>query len=322
MINDSLKWEAWRRLLGGESLDDMPLPRIDGRIDLGGLALPEPRVVQQWQTPLANIARIEPGGTFRQARWRDLDFSGSKLNSLRFYESEIVNCRFDRCQLKDLRLWATTIRDCSFLRADLRESALGVATLEQGPLKGRRNKFAGIHFTETDLRGTVYVAAAFESCIFRNAKMVKIGFGSSTFVDCQFEGELREVLFWRSDLRTRGFPEDAFPPNEMKNVDFSHARLCDVEFRGLNLDQVWLPSDAEHIVIEHFAEVLDKLIGALKQQGDQTAKVLIAYLGGYRKWSSPKGRGVLNKQALADAVDDDAVERVLGLLREFSIKTA
>jgi uncharacterized protein YjbI with pentapeptide repeats len=322
MINDSLQSEAWRRLLGGESLDDMPLPRIDGRIDLGSLALPEPKVVQQWQTPLANVARIEPGGTFRQARWRDFDFSGSKLNSLRFYESELVNCRFDRCQLKDLRLWATTIRDCSFIRANLRESALGVATLEAGPLQGRRNKFVGVQFTETDLRGTVYVAAAFESCIFRNAKLVKIGFGTSTFADCQFEGELREVIFWRSDLFTRGFPEDAFPPNEMKNVDFSNARLLDVEFRGLNLDQVRLPNDTEHIVIEHFADVLDELLGALKQQGDQTARVLVAYLGGYRKWSSPKGRGVLNKQALTDAVDDDAAERVLGLLDDLGVNTA
>lgn len=320
MTSNSLKIEAWNQLLSGEVVAGELLPKKDGRIDFSGLDLPEPKLVQQWQTPLANVARIAPGGTLRQVRWQDLDFSGGKLNSLRFYESEIINCLFDRCQLKDLRLWATTFRDCSFRGSDLRDSALGVATLEQGPLKGRRNNFVGVHFTETDLRGTVYVAAAFERCIFRNAKLVKIRFGTSTFVDCQFEGELREVIFWRSDLLTRGFPEDAFPPNEMKNIDFSRARLRDVEFRGLGLDGVQLPNDAEHIVINDFAEALDKLIVALKQQGDQTAKVLIAYLGGYRKWSSLKGRGILNKKALAEAVDVDAVERVLGLLNQFRIR--
>jgi uncharacterized protein YjbI with pentapeptide repeats len=320
MVSDPLKIEAWQRLLRGESLDESSLPRVDGRIDLSGLTLPEPTVVKQWQTPLANITQIEPAGTFRRVVWRDLDFSGSKLPSLRFYESEIVNCCFDRCQLKDLRLWATTIRGCSFRRADLRDSALGVATLEPGPLTGKRNSFVEVDFTEAELRGTVYIAAAFERCLFRDAKLVDIGFGTSTFVDCQFEGELREVIFWRSNLLTRGYPEDAFPPNEMLNIDFSCARLINVEFRGLSLDRVRLPKDSEHIVIENFAEALDKLIVALTRQGDETARILVAYLGGYRKWSSPKGRGVLNKQALADAVDADAVERVLGLLHQFGLK--
>jgi uncharacterized protein YjbI with pentapeptide repeats len=320
MINgDPLKTEAWQRLLSGESLDKLSLPRVDGRIDLSGLELPEPEVVRQWQTPLANVTQITPGGTFRGVKWRDLDFSGSKLPSLRFYESEIINCRFDRCQLRDLRLCATLVRDCTFRGANLRDTALGAATLE-GPFRGRRNTYIGVDFTEADLRGTVYVAAAFEQVIFRNAKLAKIEFGTSTFVDCQFEGELREVLFWRSDLFTRGYAEDAFPPNEMDNVDFSRARLLDVEFRGLSLDQVRLPSDSEHIVIKNFAEVLDKLIVALTQQGDHTARILVAYLGVYRRWSSPRGRGVLNKQALADAVDGDAVERVLGLLHQFDVK--
>src|SRR5580698_10113146 len=127
MTSNSLKLEAWNRLLNDEPLDGLSLPRSGGRLDLSDLALPGPKVVQQWQTPLANVTRIEPGGTFRHVKWRDLDFSGSRLNSLRFYESEVINCRFDRCQLRDLRLWATTIRDRSFNNADLRDSALGVA---------------------------------------------------------------------------------------------------------------------------------------------------------------------------------------------------
>src|SRR5439155_22335378 len=123
---------------------------------------------------------------------------------------------------------------------------------------------------------------------FRDAKLVKIDFATSTFVDCQFEGEIREVLFWRSDLFTRpGFPKNTFPPNEMVNVDFSRAKLRWVEFRGLKLDRVRLPSDREHLVIRDFATVLDRLMDALRQQGDRTAKMLIAVFEGYRKWAPP-----------------------------------
>jgi uncharacterized protein YjbI with pentapeptide repeats len=168
---------------------------------------------------LADVARIEPNGIFRNAKLRDLDFTGSNLNSNHFMESEITNCRFDQCDLRDLRLCATTIRDSSFRRAKLRDIALGAATAE-GPYKGKGNIFAGVDFTEADLKGTMHLAASFERCTFRNAKLAKIDFGTSTFSDCQFEGELREVIFWRSNLFARGLPEDAFPPNEMLNADF------------------------------------------------------------------------------------------------------
>ena len=315
VISDSHRNEAWQRLSTGKSLADLSLPKRNGRTDLSGLMLPEPKALERWHTPLGNVERFEPNASFRRAKWRDIDFSESKLHSICFEESEISNCCFDRCELRNLRLWATTIQDCSFRGADLRESGLGLATIE-GPLSGRRNKFVNVEFAKADLRNTVYVAAAFERCSFRFGKLINILFGTSTFVDCTFEGELREVRFWRSDLSTRGFPTDAFPPNEMINVDFSHAKLRDVEFRGLTLDRVRLPSDADHIVIEDFAGVLDRLISALTQQHDQTAKILVAYLSAYRKWTVPGARGVLNKQDLAD-IGPGIVERLLELLASF-----
>jgi len=148
---------------------------------------------------------------------------------------------------------------------------------------------------------------------------VNIGFGTSTFIDCQFEGELREVIFWRSDLSTRGYPEDAFPPNEMMRVDFSGAKLRWVEFRGLTLDGVKLPNDREHLVIPDLASALDKLIDALGHQSDQTARVLVAVFQVTRRWAPQNARGVFNTQDLAEA-GKDAVERVLGLLHQFGVK--
>jgi len=316
--SDSAKREAWQRLVNCESLKGLPLSKNNKRVDLSGLELPEPQILERWQTALANVERFEPNGRFYGVTLENLDLTGSNLQALHFSDCEIRNCCFDHCNLRGLQLRATTIRECTFREADLRGAPIGVAAVS-GPFAGRRNSFFKVDFSGADLTNTVYVAAAFRECDFSNAKLVEIGFGTSAFADCKFEGELRQVQFWRSDLFARGYPEDAFPANEMVNVDFSNARLRDVEFRGLMLGRVRLPNDEDHIVIKNFANVLDELISALMQEGDQTAKVLIAYLGAYRKWTVPGARGVLNKLDFAVA-GEDAVDRVLGLLRKLGVK--
>ncbi len=316
MILDSSKTEVWRRLVTGDSLDGLSLPTRAGRIDLSGLALADPRVRERWQTTLADIARIEPTAVFRNAKLQNLDLTGSKLPSVHFTDCEISNCCFDRCDMPGLRLCATAIRESSFREANLRGIALGAASVT-GPFAGKRNSFVGVDLSGADLRDTVYVAAAFERCDFSNAKLANITFGTSTFSDCRFAGELRQVQFWRSDLFARGFAVDAFPPNEMVNVDFRRAELRDVEFRGLSLDRVHFPADAEHLVIKDFPNVLDRLINALKHQGDETARLLIAFLSVYRKWTVPGAQGVLNMLDLAEA-GPDAAERVVSLLDQFA----
>jgi hypothetical protein len=105
----------------------------------------------------------------------------------------------------------------------------------------------------------------------------------------------------------------------MVHVDFSRAKLRDVEFRGLTLEQVRLPDDADHIVINDFAGVLDKLVSAFAQQSDETARILAVYLSAYRKGTIPGARGVLNKLDIEE-IGADAVERVVRLVREFSLQ--
>ena len=103
----------------------------------------------------------------------------------------------------------------------------------------------------------------------------------------------------------------------MNNVDFSHAKLHNVGFRGLMLDRVKLPQDAEHIVIKNFAATLGKLIEALRQQGDQTAEQLIGFLNIDRKWLVPnQAQGVNNTQDLVRTIGEDGVNRLRDLLRE------
>jgi uncharacterized protein YjbI with pentapeptide repeats len=312
--NDALKLEAWLRLVNGESLKDLSLTKKNKRIDLSGLELPKPEVLERWQTPVADFSRIELNARFYSVKLQNLDMTGSKLPSILFSNCEINNCLFDNCDLHDLRVVATSICNCSLRGANLRGTALG-AVPRDGPFMDRRNYLMGVDFSESDLRETVYNAAAFQDCIFRNAKLSKVDFQSSTFVSCSFEGELREARFWSSAplLSAR------LPRNQMVHVDFSRAKLRDVEFRGLTLEQVRLPDDADHIVINDFAGVLDKLVSAFAQQSDETARILAVYLSAYRKGTIPGARGVLNKLDIEE-IGADAVERVVRLVREFSLQ--
>lgn len=306
MISDSLNLEIWDRLIRGKPLDGLPLGNKEGRIDLAGLKLPEPAVLRRFQFGGVAFAQIDPGASIRGVKWRNLDFTGSKLKSLRLFGCELTNCLFHRCELQDLRVWATTFSECSFTGANLHKSVLG------GVHDDKRNNYSGVDFSGADLRETVYKAAGFERCVFRNAKLEKLDFQTSTFVNCLFEGELRDVLFYRC-----GFGGEAFPANEMIDVDFSRAALHDVGFRGLVLDRVKLPENGDHIIIKNVPATLDRLTSALKQQGDYTAQRLSAFLNIDRKWVVPnQAQKIINTQDLAEAIGVEAVNRLRELLRK------
>jgi uncharacterized protein YjbI with pentapeptide repeats len=297
MKGDAIKLDAWERLRSGGSLGDLQLKLKDGRLDLSGLELTPPAEVRQYKLERAQVVEFERGLMIRGAKWRDLDFTGGRLEGLRLFECEIANCRFDRCRLQGMRLWASTISGTSFRNADLRKGALG------GVDQGRRNCFLDVDFTDANLGQTMYTAAAFQSCLFRNSKLEKIDFQTSTFSDCKFEGELREVLFYR-----RAFNGEQFPPNEMDGVDFTRAKFRHVEFRGLTLDRALLPDDSELVIFQDFSSALDKLIGGLQPGGDLTDRKLLAFLGVHKKWAAP-GRGVISLGDIADIVGAEGLRR-------------
>lgn len=306
-MNDLLNLEIWDRLIQNKPLDGLQLETKDGRISLEGLELPDPSVMRRFRACGVSVAEIEPGAIIQGVSCHNIDFSGSKLNTLRLYGCEFVNCRFDNCQLRDLRVWTTKFSEISFKGANLRKSALG------GVQSGKRNIYSGVDFSDADLRETIYKATAFERCIFRGTKLERIDFQTSAFTDCVFESELRDVLFYRC-----GFGGESFPANEMVNVDFSHAKMHDVGFRGLTLERVKLPEDADHIVMKGVVGTLDKLIVRLKQQSDVTAKKLIAFLNIDRKWIVPdQAQAVINVQDMAETVGVDGVSRFRELLREY-----
>jgi pentapeptide repeat protein len=311
MLDESIKREAWDRLVQGRVLDDLSLGTRKGRVDLGGIALPDIAVLRRYQTDIADVAEVKPGAVIRGRKWQDLDFTGSKLNGIRLFDCEVQNCLFDECQLEDFRVWSSSFSETSFRSANLRKAALG------GVQDGRRNSFEMADFSKADLRQSVYTAASFDRCIFRNAKLVKVDFQTSAFSNCEFEGELREVIFCR-----RGFRGDAFPANEMTNVDFSQATLHFVEFRGLDLDHVRFPDDTQHIIIKNYVPTLDRMIEALRLEDDPGFNRIRGYLESCRKWAGPKQvQGVINVEDLKEIAGEEAVKRVLHMIQQFGSRT-
>lgn len=303
-VDKFLSAEVWDRLLRNKPLDGLGLGSKDGRADMSGLTLPELGVKRTFDFNSIPITEMESVHSVKGARWTNLDFTAGKLRHLRLFGSELNNCVFDRCQLEDFRVWATKFNDCSFRETKLRGSALGAVQ------DGKRNVYSGVDFSGADLCETAYTATVFERCIFRNSKLKRIDFQTSTFTDCKFEGELHDVLFYQ-----RAYGGESFPPNEMLNVDFRQAKMHDIGFRGLTLEHVKLPNDSDHIVIRNVAATLNGLIGTLNQQGDTTAKKLIAFLNIDREWRPlDQFQMVINLEDLAETVGDEGVDRLRELM--------
>jgi uncharacterized protein YjbI with pentapeptide repeats len=208
--------------------------------------------------------------------------------------------------MDDLRVWRTDLANVSFRSADLRGAVLGGT----GENDSRRNIFHDVDFTEADMRGTIYGAAEFVRCAFNHARLKRVDFQSSTFTDCSFEGELREVMFW-----DRGFKGELFPPNEMKRVDFTRAKLRWSGFHRLDLEEVLLPTDEDHIVVENFPEILDRLLAFFSARPDVASSALVAIFEHDKEWLGPKQKvGVLNKRDLIETAGEEGLQAVMKVI--------
>jgi len=321
-MTTSAKLETWSRLVTGprglagrlvKRLEEVAYGRRieartkDGRLDLRDLVVPEP---QRSRGPVVGgnvISRLEAFTELRGRRLTRLDLSGARLPSFRLIDCVIEDCRFDGAVCQDLRLWGTVIRDCSFEGADLRESALG------GTSGRKRNRFERVRFDRADLRGTVHSAAAMNSCSFAGADLTKVEFNGTVFEACRFSGRLQEVSFHR-----QGFGDEGFPPNEMKDVDFTEAEFSWVDFRGLELHSVRWPKREDHLVFDDFHPRVDRVIAFVADRTDLESRAARAVFEHMRKWSPPGRRtGVVNLTELAapEFAGAELAARIVEILR-------
>lgn len=289
-------------------MDGLSLEKKNGRIDLGELVLPDPKVLDRYRNEIADIKVLEVDSfKLTGVKWNDLDFTESKLKYLLFDFSKIHNCCFDACDCERWAVFNSQVADTTFRGANLRTASLGAAKWTS------RNSYINVDFSEADMRGTAYSSAEFVGCVFRNTKLDKVNFQGSSFIDCVFEGELNEVIFNR-----KGFDAPRVAPNEMKRVDFSRAELKTVEFRELNLEDVIFPENDKHIIVNNYIETLDRILEKLNSCTDLSSKAAAGYIGVYRRWAgSNQKRGIFHKDELMKDLSADTVGLILETIEEF-----
>ena len=300
---EPLAREVFRRLVAGVSLTDLGLGEHERRIDLRGIAAPAAERLDAFEKKGWVVQKLGGLLKFERTKFVNLDFSGARLESFRFFNATISNCRFDRARCQDWRLWAVDVTDTSFVEADLRKAVLGAW------FEGRGDVYQRVNFSRSNLGSIVCPAATFVDCGFGDAQLSKVDFQSSSFIRCRFAGLLREVMFYDHGFRT-GKPD----PNPMESVDFSEAELRMVEFRNLNLDGVTFPVTSDHLIVHHYRCALER---AVRELGPDTAhRGLRAILEHKLKWAGPYQKvGVFNRRDLIEMFDQEAADFAVGLLR-------
>ena len=276
----------WAHLVRGEPFNRRDLPQVDGRLDLRGLVT-------------EGVTRVEG------ALWENIDFSEAGLPRLQLFRTTIRNCRFVNAKCRSWGMWGNTIEDTSFAKADLRDAGIG------GIDGGRWNVLRRVDFAQTDLRGAMPGPATFGHCTFDRAKLKKVEFRGSQMVDCQFIGPLEEVIFG-----SRAPRDTTTPPNQMIDVDFSRAQFRMVGFEKLALDRVIWPDDDEHIVVDDYPAVVDRILARLEGQDDVRARSVLGLYSWHKKWLVPEQeKGVVSLWDLRKYGGQAMVDEILPLLR-------
>jgi hypothetical protein len=300
--------EVVARLLVGRPLRDLPLGEVDGRFDLRGLPMPQPRRLRRYELDGWFIEELSDRLLFKGVRLAGLDLSGAMLDSSRFWDCSIEDSVFERARCQHWGLLRTEVVNCSFAGADLRQAAVG--TWSDGG-----NVYRGVSFVQADFRVGSCPAATFIDCDFSRARLEKVDFQSTSFVRCRFAGDLVEVMFY-----DHGFNTGKPAPNQMEDVDFTGAVLHDVEFRRLNLDKVTFPVSAGHLVLRHYRCVIERALTELAEERTREARLLKVTLEHQLRWAGPDQQvGMVSLLDLEDSGGPPLAELAANLLRRCEV---
>jgi uncharacterized protein YjbI with pentapeptide repeats len=260
--------EITDRLRTSASLDDLPLARTEGRVDLRGFSTRPPESVSRaglaedrgdgTAVPLAGVGLLDEVLELHDVALSSLDLRHSRLPSLRFFEVAINDCRFDDAHCRDWRVWGFTVTKCSFRNTDFRDSAIGTWW------NGKASAFRAVDFSGADLRALNFDRAEFIDCTFDNTRLDTVRFDGCALHDCTFTGPINEVIF------TGG---------RLERVSFAAAELRLAEFHDVALDEVVLPSDREaHVVVHRYPCVVRRTLARLESSPDEALSTLRARL--------------------------------------------
>lgn len=294
--------EVVARLLGGRELRGLGLDKHDGRVDLRCLPAPEPQRLRRFETRGWFVEELGGLLTFRGVELVGLDLSEALLQSLRFHDTSLMDCRFERTLCRDWRMWGCRVTDCGFAGADLRGAAVGTWH------DNRRNEWRRIDFSRADFRVGVSWGALYEDCGFAAAKLTSVEFGQCTLVRCRFAGPLRGVLFDGRPVPDRPFG------GRLEDVDFTDALFDEVEFKGMHLDRTVLPADPDVRLIRHYRCVVERALTLLEGDESLAARRMRAeFNNSLHMMRTPDEDNIFNVRDYRDRGGDELAARALAV---------
>lgn len=178
---------------------------------------------------------IEEEQNLKNVMFVNAQFQYSNLASIKLYSSHFKECIFKDINANRLTDHGNKFVNCTFEDVDFTKSILGYDG----------SKYEKCVFKNCDLSTADFIKAQFDYCIFDESKLNGVDFNVSSFIECEFRGELDDVWF-RGDYALpsskRHFGE--FRKNTMEGVDFRGCKLSWLTFTGnVPLNNVLLPKD-------------------------------------------------------------------------------
>ncbi|MEU3500623.1 pentapeptide repeat-containing protein [Streptomyces hundungensis] len=253
----------------GAGLDGLDLSQVNGRWDLDGFRFPN-------EVPRDAAGRIWLHGVSVDG----VSFRGAKIDGLALQKSTILGCDFENASCRNWGVWNSSIESTSFQGADLRGSTFGYVE------EGIPNALKDVIFDNSRLMDCVLNSVVFDSCRLRGVDIIDMDIKACSFIDCEFEGDIRD-----STIDGRHLAGRPFRP-EVRGSDFSKARIRETEIIGYKLDQVSF-NLSEVEVFKNGKATLDALDGVL---GDSDRDAIARTLKSWAKYRNGLLRDLLSPE--------------------------
>jgi uncharacterized protein YjbI with pentapeptide repeats len=269
MTNSNTTADDLRAILQGKACPEKAA-MYNGRVDMRGIrCVATPSLAPTRSFFGFAIERVRDAIESHGASVSKVDFSRSKISSIRLFDTTISNCVFDYATISDMRIWRTKFVECTFVNASLFDCALG--SFDNGP-----NVFTKCSFAECDMTKTFWACAQFEQCDFNGTKLKGVDFGTSSFKLCEFRTLVKDVHFWHHSLRDASLPAAGFDRN-----DFSGSEIQDTGFYGVDLSSCKLPSWPSYAIVVNFRSALVHIIQMASSSSYSWRDIALAYCNAY-----------------------------------------
>jgi hypothetical protein len=110
------------------------------------------------------------------------------------------------------------------------------------------------------------------------------------------------------------------PVNAMRRIDFRGAKLREVEFRSLDLDDVYLPDNPELMLIgSNYFETIRAVRAAVNGERDKPSLIIEVYFDSLVKWEGPnQRRGIVDKAFLREFGGDECPRRLEEIIQSIA----